>query len=139
MNAPFASKAILTDEPRSWEEIIAEREAVRASMPATREEYLDQARIRQSGRGFSTPFLSVSDEELAQADTHIATLLNRDYRVQQQDEFFALYGVRRGDDLRIDPVTVEVSQGNPELVARLLDTSRDISPSEWSVIEGGLK
>lgn len=27
MNAPFASKAILTDEPRSWGEIIAEREA----------------------------------------------------------------------------------------------------------------
>lgn len=29
LHAPFASKAILTDEPRSWEEIIAEREAVR--------------------------------------------------------------------------------------------------------------
>lgn len=42
------------------------------------------------------------------------------------------------EELHVPLVTVEVSQGDPELVARLLDTSRDISPSEWSVIEGGL-
>lgn len=36
MNAPFASKAILTDEPRSWEEIIAERDAVRWAQIAKR-------------------------------------------------------------------------------------------------------
>lgn len=47
-------------------------------------------------------------------------------------------GVSPADQLSVPPVTVEVSQGNPSLVARLLDP-RPISPSEWVEIEGGVK
>lgn len=40
--------------------------------------------------------------------------------------------------LFVEPVTVEVSQGDPALVVRLLDP-RPITAAEWAVIEGGVK
>ncbi len=45
---------------------------------------------------------------------------------------------RMGEEpLRVERVTVKVSNGNPAHVARMLDP-RPISAAEWAVIEGGL-
>jgi hypothetical protein len=41
--------------------------------PLTRTEHLEEARVRQAGRGFVSPFLSVTDEQLARADADIAS------------------------------------------------------------------
>jgi hypothetical protein len=44
--------------------------------PRTRADHLATARRRQKGAGFASPFLTVSDEQLAQADTDIAWRLD---------------------------------------------------------------
>lgn len=62
--------------------------------------YAAEARARQAGRGFSTPFLTVTDDELAAADLHLTVLSNPDAKRAQQDDFLRLWGVRRGDDRR---------------------------------------
>lgn len=45
--------------------------------PLTRTEHLEEARVRQAGRGFVSPFLSVTDEQLARADADIASWKER--------------------------------------------------------------
>lgn len=52
------------------------------------------------GAGFSSPFLSVTDRQLADAIVRMEVRTNPVALVEQQDRFFARNGVRRGDDLR---------------------------------------
>lgn len=67
----------------------------------TLSQYREEARARQVGRGISTPFLTVTEDELTEADLHLTVLSNPDAKRAQQDDFLRLYGVRRGDDRRV--------------------------------------
>jgi hypothetical protein len=48
--------------------------------PRTHAHYLAAARVRQTGAGFASPLLSVTDERLARADADIGWRLDRDGR-----------------------------------------------------------
>lgn len=48
-----------------------------ATKALTRAEHLAEARVRQAGRDFASPFLTATDEQLARADADIASWKNR--------------------------------------------------------------
>ena len=54
--------------------------------------YLAIARVRQSGAGFSSPLLTVTDEQLARADAAIGWRLDPIARAAAQDARDQLYG-----------------------------------------------
>jgi hypothetical protein len=55
----------------------------------TRADYLAEARVRQAGAGFSSPFLTVSDEELARADVMIGYRLDKHAQARDRAAFQA--------------------------------------------------
>lgn len=68
--------------------------------PKVYADYLAEARERQAGKGVASKFLTVTEDELAQADLRIMAWRDPMVDVAVQDEFYRLYGVRRGDDKR---------------------------------------
>jgi len=67
-----AADAELDTLAQIWRDHLPKR-IVRA--PKSRTEHLEEARVRQAGRGFVSPFLSVTDEQLARADADIGARL----------------------------------------------------------------
>lgn len=61
--------------------------------PRTRADYLAAARRRQRGAGLASPLLTVTDEQLAQADADIGWRLDRDGRAAARAERDAEFGV----------------------------------------------
>lgn len=76
MNAPFL--------PRKKADVTA---AAPDRANWTRADYVAEARERQRGAGFASPFLSVTDEQLAQADADISWRLHR-ARNKRPDPYF---------------------------------------------------
>lgn len=60
--------------------------------PRTNAHYLAAARIRQSGAGFASPLLSVTDERLARADADIEWRLDLAARAAAKGERDAEFG-----------------------------------------------
>lgn len=81
-----------------------------AVAPKTYADYLAEARARQAGRGIASRFLTVTDEELAQADLRLTSLIDPAAKLAMQDHFFAVHGVRRGDDCRGAVVELKASR-----------------------------
>jgi len=60
--------------------------------PRTHADHLATARIRQRGAGFASPLLTVTDEQLARADSNIGWRLDRDGRAAARAERDAEFG-----------------------------------------------
>ncbi|MEO7689710.1 MAG: hypothetical protein ABIS51_10535 [Sphingomonas sp.] len=66
--------------------------AARWDRPRTYEQYVATARRRQTGAGFASPLLTVTDEQLAQADADIGWRLDHDGRAAAKVARDAEYG-----------------------------------------------
>lgn len=63
-------------------------------------EFEAEAAARQSGRALTGPLLSATEAQLTAADLNLTARCDPAAKLAQQDHFFRLYGVRRGDDRR---------------------------------------